>query len=125
METKERHGCVSAWLVLMIILNSLTACIYLLAGDWLAKNSQVKIPDNMRILLAVLGIANVIFAIFLFQWKKWAFWGFAATAVGALVINLNIGLGVGQSLFGLLGIAVLYGVLQIKKDDVSAWKNLE
>jgi hypothetical protein len=72
-----------------------------------------------------LGIGNVVFSILLFKWMKIGFWGFLITSIGALIINLSIGLGIGQSLFGLVGIAILYGVLQIKKDNVPAWDNLD
>jgi hypothetical protein len=124
-ETKQRHGCVTAWLVLMIILNSLTALLYLFGGDIISKNLQAGISNTMLILLAILGIMNVVFSVILFLWKKWGFWGFIITSIGAFVINLSIGLGVGQSILGLFGIAVLYGVLQIKKENISAWTNLE
>ena len=53
------------------------------------------------------------------------FMRFLLTSIGALAINLSIGLGIGQSLLGLVGIAILYGVLQIKKDNIPAWNNLE
>jgi len=79
----------------------------------------------MIILLGILSVVNAIFAVMLLQWKKIAFWGFIGTSIIVLIINLSIGLGIGQSLFGLVGIAVLYGILQIKKDNVTAWKNLE
>lgn len=123
--SKQRHGCVTAWLIFMIIANSLTAILYLFAGDMIAPNLPDGISDSMLILLAVLGIANVIFSILLFNWKKLGFWGFIITSISALIINLSIGLGIGQSLFGLIGIAVLYGVLQIKRDNTPAWNNLE
>ena len=45
--------------------------------------------------------------------------------IAAFIINLSIGVGIGQSVFGLVGIAVLYGVLQIKKDNIPAWDKLE
>ena len=122
---KQRHGCVTAWLVLMIIANSLTAILYLFASDMITKNLPGNVSTAMIILLGVIGIGNVIFSVFLFQWKKIGFWGFTITSVGALIINLSIGLGIGQSLFGLVGIAILYGVLQIKKENVTTWKNLE
>ena len=122
---KQRHGCVTAWLVLMIIANSLTAILYLFASDMITKNLPENVSTPMIILLGVIGISNVIFSILLFQWKKIGFWGFALTSVGALIINLSIGLGIGQSLFGLAGIAILYGVLQIKKKNVTTWENLE
>jgi len=123
--TKQRHGCVTAWLILMIIANSLTAILYLFASEMITKNLPGDVSTPMIILLGIIGIGNVIFSVLLFQWKKFGFWGFIVTSIGALIINLTIGLGIGQSLFGLVGIAVLYGVLQIKKDNVTAWENLE
>lgn len=125
METKQRHGCVTAWLIFMIIANSLTAVSYLFMGDTISQNLPEPIPQPMMIVLAIVSIMNLVLAIMLFQWKKWAFWAFAGTSIIALVINLSLGLGIGTSLFGLAGIAILYGILQIKKDGVTAWENLE
>jgi hypothetical protein len=122
---KQRHGCVTAWLILMIILNSLIAIIYLFASDMITKNLPGNVSTPMIVLLGIIGIGNVVFSVLLFQWKKIGFWGFIFTSIGALIINLNIGLGIGQSLFGLVGIAILYGVLQIKKENVTTWENLE
>ncbi|MTI19844.1 hypothetical protein E1176_02295 [Fulvivirga sp. RKSG066] len=125
MEPKQRHGCVTAWLVLMIIANSLTAVSYLFISDTISQNLPEPIPQPMIITLAILSIVNLVLAIMLFQWKKWAFWAFAGTSLIALVINFSLGLGIGTSLFGLVGLAILYGILQIKKDGVTAWQNLE
>jgi hypothetical protein len=123
--TKQRHGCATAWLVLMIIANSLTAILSLFASDMVTKNLPGNVSTSMIILLGVIGIGNIIFSVLLFQWKKIGFWGFIITSIGALIINLSIGLSIGQSLFGLVGIAILYGVLQIKKENVTTWENLE
>nr|WP_299000086.1 hypothetical protein [uncultured Allomuricauda sp.] len=125
MESKQRHGCVTAWLILMIIANSFTSITYLFLGDTVSQNLPTPVSKSMIMTLAFVGIANLIFSIMLFQWKKWAFWGFAATSLIALGINLSIGLGLGTALFGLAGVAILYGILQIKKDGISAWDNLE
>lgn len=121
---KQRHGCVTAWLVLMIIVNSLLAIYYLFASDMVTNNLLGNVSTTMIILLGVIGIGNVISSVLLFQWKKIGFWGFTITSVCALIINLSIGLDIGQSLFGLVGIAILYGVLQIKKENVTTWENL-
>jgi hypothetical protein len=122
---KQRHGCVTAWLVLMIIANSVTALVYLFAGDTVAQNLPGEVSTTRLMLLALMGIGNVIFSVFLLKWKMLGFWGFIATSIGALILNISMGLSIGQSLFGLVGIAILFGVLQIKKDDVSAWDHLE
>ena len=121
---KQRHGCVTAWLVIMIILNSLTAITYLFASDFITNNLQ-NASKTMIVLLGVFSVANVIFAVMLLQWKKIGFWGVIVSSIIVLIINLSIGIGIGQSVMGLVGVAVLYGILQIKKDNVTAWENLE
>jgi hypothetical protein len=123
--SKQRHGCVTAWLILMIVANSLSAGLYLFAREMLTKSLPGEVSTPMIILLGILAIGNIIFSVMLFQWKKLGFWGFVVTTAGALIINMSIGLSVGQSLFGLAGIAILYGVLQIKQGNVTAWENLK
>ena len=125
VKEKERHGCVTAWLVFIIVINSILALVYLLASDMITNNLPNPPSKSMILLLGLLGLANVVFAVLLLKWKKIAFLGFVATGVAACGINISIGLGIGQSLFGLVGIGVLYGILQIKKDEVSAWDNME
>lgn len=122
---KQRHGCVTAWLIMMIILNSITAVIYLFASELITQRLPGAVSQTMVILLGVIGISNVVFAVMLLQWKRMAFWGFAATSVVTLMINVSNGISIGQSLLGLAGVAILYGVLQIKQNNVSAWDHLE
>lgn len=78
---KQRHGCVTAWLILMIIANSLAALSYLFTGDFIAIRFPGGISNSMLILLALLGIGNVIFSILLYKWKKIGFWGFLITGI--------------------------------------------
>lgn len=125
MDSKQRHGCVTAWLILMIITNSITSISYIFMGDAIKQNLNGQISQTTLLILSILGIANLIFAIMLFQWKKWAFYAFAVTSLITLVLNLSNGLGFGPSLFGLSGVVILYAILQIKQDGVTAWENLE
>jgi hypothetical protein len=122
---KQRHGCVTAWLVLIIVLNSVVAFLYLLRGSWIAEHLPGGISTGMITLLGLLCILNIVFAVMLFQWKKWGFWGVIVTDVIAFIINLSIGLSIVQSALGLLGIGVLYAILQIKQGSKSAWENME
>ena len=73
--------------------------------------------------LAAVTLINMVCLIALFKWKKWGFWGLGMTAVVAFTINLSIGVGFGKALIGLVGFAVLYGVLQIGRDN-KAWPQL-
>ena len=70
------------------------------------------------------GILNIVCAVALFQWKKWGFFGFVATSILALGLNLTIGLNIFQVILGLAGIAILYGVLQIGNER-KGWTQLE
>jgi hypothetical protein len=120
---KQRHGCLTAWLVLMIIANSGTALVYLL-GSAAIKQNLPNAPGWAFPVLAVLGILNVACAVALLQWKKWGFFGFIASALAAFGVNLAIGLNIVQACFGLVGVAVLYAVLQIGNEN-KGWPQLE
>ena len=122
---KERHGCVSSWLILMMVANSLTGLIYLITPESIAKLLPGEIPNYIFIILGLIGIANVVFAWALFKWKLWGFYGFIATSLASFIINILIGIEATQSILGLLGIAFLFGVLQIKKNNISAWNYME
>jgi hypothetical protein len=81
-------------------------------------------PDWALLILAVTSIMNVACAVALLKWKKWGFFGFIATSVITFVVNLMTGLNIVHALGGLVGIAVLYGVLQIGKEK-KGWTQLE
>ena len=123
---KKRHGCVTAWLIFMIIANAGTALVYLFARELIMDNLPgVSDSPIFMILLSVLGIANVIFAMMLLKWKKIGFFGFIGSSIGAIIVNVSMGLDIVQSVSGLFGIALLYAILQIKENGVSAWDNME
>jgi len=121
---KQRHGCLTAWLILMLIANSATALLYLFSGAAIASKLPHIPPSWLFPLLIVFALFNVVCAIALFQWKKWGFWGFLLTSVVAVFANLSAGLGIGLALLGLIGIAILYGVLQIGNEN-KGWPQLE
>jgi len=122
-DAKNRHGCLTAWLVVMIFANSAGALMYLLGSEAIRK-SFPNMPGWAFSVLIVGSLFNLVCAIALFQWKKWGFWGFCATSVVALVVNLSIGLGIGPSLAGLVGVLLLYGVLHIGEEN-KGWPQLE
>ncbi len=122
-EGKQRHGCLTAWLVLMIVANSATALVYLL-GSAAIRQSLPNTPTWVFPVLATLGIFNVVCSVALLQWRKWGFFGFIVSALAAFGVNLTIGLSVVQACFGLLGVAILYAVLQIGNEN-KGWPQLE
>ena len=120
---KTRHGCVTAWLVLMIVANSLTAVVNL-ASEEAIRKTLPDMPSWALPVLASCAALNVVFAIALFAWKKWGFYGFVGTSIVALIVNLRSGVGIIPALFGLLGVVILYAVLQIGGAR-KAWPQLE
>lgn len=121
---KSRHGCLTAYLVFMMVMNAGTAVFYLVASDQV-RAALPNAPQWLLYGLTLLALFNLVCAIALFQWRMWGFWGFAASSIVALGANLMLGLGVGQSLIGLAGIAILFGVLQIGDARTKGWPQLE
>jgi hypothetical protein len=62
----------------MIIANSLTALVYLIAGGKI-KSILPNAPTWALATLVVTSVSNVFFAVALFKWKKWGFFGFVGT----------------------------------------------
>jgi hypothetical protein len=109
---KHRHGCLTAYLIFMIIANSATGLVYLLGSESIRR----AIPTTPGWIFPVViaeAILNLVFAVALLRWKEWGFWGFAFSSVAIFFVNLAAGFGVGTALFGLLGVPILYGVLHI------------
>ena len=101
-EEKKRGGCITAFLIFMFIVNPLTSIYYIAAGDTV-KQAMPNMPDWAIPVLAVFGLINVGFAIAVWNWKKIGIYGFWASAIVILGINLSIGISPVQSLIGLLG----------------------
>ncbi|HEX8076408.1 MAG TPA: hypothetical protein VF511_01230 [Chthoniobacterales bacterium] len=117
----DRHGCLTTYLVFVIIVNSAMALMYLFGAEWLRRNGA-KTPDWAFWALALAGVINVISAVALLRWKRWGFWLFVVSAIAGVAVNLSIGLP--QGIFGaVVGIAILYGVLHIGKER-KAWPRL-
>ena len=125
-ESKQRHGCLTTFLVVGIILHSLTALVNLLGGAMM-RQSFPDAPIWGFPLLGILGVFNIVCMIALFQWKKWGFYGAAASGLPVVLPNLPY---LSESpapvveFAPLLYVAVLFGVLQIGGDK-KGWTQLE
>ena len=113
---KKRGGCITAFLILMFIANPLMSIYYLMAGDTV-KQALPSIPDWAIPVLAIFGLINLGLAIAVWNWKKIGIYGFWATAIIILVINLSIGFSPIQSLLGLLGPIIITLLVRPKWAD--------
>jgi hypothetical protein len=69
-------------------------------------------------------IANLVFIMALCKWRKWGFYGSLILAVVIFVLNLTNGIGIACSALGLVGLVILFGVLNIGGDR-KAWLHLK
>jgi len=120
---KQRHGCLTAYLAFIMIANSVTSIMYLTGAGGLRENAP-NLPEWALPILILLGIVNLVCAAALFGWKKWGFWGFACSAAIAFIVNLSIVVDPVSAASGLLGVAILFGVLHIGKER-KGWTQLE
>ncbi len=110
-ENKKRGKLLTFWLVLMLIANALTALSYLLWNSAIIV-AYPNAPSGIFYIYGILALANVAFTVFLFMWKKWAFFAFCGSASVIFILNLIIGLGILAAIWGLAGIVILYLILR-------------
>lgn len=70
---KERHGCVTIWFILLIIVNTCVCAVYVFATDEIAKLIPIKLPTNLFYVLSIFSCMNVVFVILLIKWKRHGF----------------------------------------------------
>ena len=107
-ETEKKRGVwLTIWLVWMLIANFFTTLIYLVLNKTIAS-----VYPNVALwiwyIYGLAALANFVFVILLFMWKKWSFFAFCGTTLVAFIMNLAIGLGIFTAIFGLIGPIILY-----------------
>jgi len=121
----ERHGFVTFWLVLGVIVCSLAGYGYLFYPN-IAMQSLYGYRASSG-LLSLIGILLAICAvcyILLLCWKKIGFWLFVVDIIIQSILFVIIGAGFGQALFSIVTVAILWGVLHIRKNGISTWDYL-
>ncbi len=119
-----RHGCLTAWLILIIIFSTLGAIARLFI-TFTATWHRVWAPDwfiPAMLITFLLNVAAVACAVALFRWKKWGFYGYVI--VKAIDIIIGLLLGSPSAAFGVLGVVILFGLLHMGGPN-KAWHNLE
>jgi hypothetical protein len=115
---RVRGGCLTVFLIAIMVVNPIVAILYFTMGEAIRKG----LPDAPSWAIPVLGVfclLNLVFAIALWMWKKWGFYGFVASTVAALVINIISGLPLHQVVVGPIGVVILYALLR------KVWDQLE
>jgi hypothetical protein len=120
---RKRHGFTSFWLIFSLISFVISGSIYLFTPQLMTQYYNVS--SGLLMLYGIISMAGIIGNILLLCWKKIGFWIFIGISVVSLLLNMVIGLNIVQSLFGLIGIAIMWGVLHIRKNGKTTWEQLE
>lgn len=120
-EQKRRHECLTAWLGLVIIYNF---ALLRLLFESAIRQYRPDLPWWALPASAVLSMFDIVCVIALLMWKKWGFWGICGLNVVALIVNLLLDWEPYSAMGRLLGVAILYGVLQIGKEN-KGWPQLD
>lgn len=120
---KQRHGCLTAFLVFMVLAN-----LFAVYGNIALQEDILsvlpRLSRNLLLALALLGLLNVVFAVGIYKWKKWGFWGFCVSALAAFSVNIYGGVALLPAFVGLAGVLALFAVLKIGKEK-AGWDQLE
>jgi hypothetical protein len=114
---RERGELLTAWLVLILVANLGVVVLYL-ALSFSPVGRSLLLPRValwIVYLFTALGAWNVGCTCFLFLWKKWAFFGLCASAAVVLALNLYLGVGV-FAFTGLGAVIATYFILRPKWD---------
>ena len=129
---KKRHGCLSVFLILILLVNALATFTQLTAfffSEPITNQDDQSLAATIipRWFWFVIGIGSLIkllSLIAIINWKKWGFWFFTLSTFVNLGINLYTGLYIENGITGLIGVAILYGVLHIGGNK-KGWTQLD
>lgn len=115
-QRRKQGGCLTAFLLFMFVANGMSALSYLMGSETIRKVVP-NMPAWAPPVLAVMSLANVAFAYGIWNYKKWGVYGIVVSSIVALVINLMSGIPITSSLFGLVGLAILFYLIRPVWED--------
>lgn len=104
----ERGGCLTAFIILMIIGNSIAILLYLTMGKEISRKAHI--PAYAPLLMIVFGIVNIICAFLIYNYKRSGVYGIVVSGAITLITNLAMGLGP-TSFGGIIGIVILIALV--------------
>lgn len=120
-ELKQRHGCVTFWLWLVIIVNGGISVFYAIT----MFDAYMSLMSLGFGLLSILGVVNVLGSILLMRWNKLGFYLFLVNTVLAIILNIAIlKMEYNVIISSMFAVIVWWGILHIKQNGISAWEHM-
>lgn len=125
MQNKQRHGCLTAWLIYLMISYSIVSLGLFYKIDSIAQRFQYIKSENLLLIVASIEILNVLFIFMLLKWFKLGFWGLLSTSTLLFIIQVMNTNNILTPIITVTVMLIIYGLLKLKKRNVSGWDNLE
>jgi hypothetical protein len=109
-KTEKKRGIwLTIWLYILLISGIITLFSNFLLRGFMAT-AYTNATSWTWAVFEVIILANIVFIIFLFRWKKWAFFAFCGTAAASFIINIFIGVDIDifMALTGFASLLILY-----------------
>jgi hypothetical protein len=127
-KTRKRSGYLTAYLIFLIVCAVIAIFLY---SAYLVKANFIMSVQNLPVLplwsvlaLLLAGILELVCSIAVFNWKKWGFWVFCLTAAFLCIVYVLLHL-VSFSFGGLVGVVILFVMLNIGDEDHKAWPQMD
>jgi hypothetical protein len=113
------HGFTSFWLIAGIVISSIMGIVALASPN---IYHEMDLPPFYMLFLCIL---SIIGSILLLNFKVFGFWLIAIGCIIDVFMNLSSGLDFSITIiFQFISLAIDFGVLQLKKNGISAWDHM-
>ena len=104
---KQRGGCLTIWLSLMTIGGAIGIFASFIRSPDIAM-FQITLPEWYQPVKAFIAIVYLVCVIGMWMWKKWGFYGIVLLNIAGVVIHLMIGIPFLWAVGGLVGLIILW-----------------
>lgn len=114
MNTPQRHGCLTAWLYLMLIGGTFGLIGLMFLSQGTPPRPGYHPPSSLDLsLIAACTVVGMICAGGLFFLKRWGFYVYLVSSFALVWINFKARMDAGHALVPLISVLFLIGVMQI------------
>ena len=123
MVKRKRNSFLTLFLVLSLIAQVSTTVSY---QQLIFNEHPIFVYAPLRIsVLFMIGVLDVLCNILILNWNKFGFYGALSFSLIFFCINISFEeISYLQSSYGIIGVLILYLLMQIKKNGVSAWGHI-
>ena len=116
-DPRQRGGCLTAWLVLMILAGAFASTMHFFITDIGTEFSSGSDEIWVFAVWGVVGLAQLVGAIVLMLWKRWGFWMICVAALVNLGLQIYQGFPIYMLIWVFISPLILFLLLRQQWDD--------